>query len=152
MPRVLMKHCMRLSLLAAVAVAFSCAAPRADSPELAYLAFANAARRGEIKVAASYLSSRTQAALEARLKALALALPDAGIKEEAFLALSSGVKAQPVAGLRVVRQDATQAVLAVTVGERTENPAEQAVVEVTMVKEGSRWLLEVPALLDGGTP
>lgn len=137
MAPLLMKDVMKVFALAAVLLvtAGGCKRARHDTPELGYLTFADAARRGELKVAYASLSTKTREALEARTRALVAEVGDAGVRTDGFVALASGSRPQPVTGVKVVEREGESAVtLEITVAEEKKH--------VRMVKEGERWLVD----------
>jgi len=127
---------MPLALLAAALLA-GCA-PRDPPPDAVYRAFARATADHDAEAAWALLSASTRRWLEAGAAAAAARAPGVVAAAGPRLLLgdaASGVR--PVKEIEILRQDGEQALLRVV-------DAGGAAAQVTLVREGGGWRLEIP--------
>lgn len=117
-------------------VVMSAGCRKADSPEQAYLAFVDAVERSDEKAAWQKLSDRTRAELERRAAEVAGKSGGAVRPDAAALAFSFTGRAAGVTKVSTVSVEGDRAVVAVTLGGRTEN--------VPMVREQGSWKVDPP--------
>jgi hypothetical protein len=126
------------ALLLVVALLFA-GCRRTPGPVDRYRTFAAAARSGDAGAVWSMLSTRTQAAFDARAKALAAEAPGVVPARGQDLVVGDlASRAPKVRSAVVLRESAEAAVIAV------EDEA-GARAEVTLVREGGDWEIDVPA-------
>ncbi len=124
------------TLALAALLLFGCQRPpRADSPELAYLMFVEAIRRGESKKAWEALSPATRAAIEARSKEISAASAGVIKDDPALLVLQSGVRPQPAGEVKLLQSDGRAAVVEVSIGTQKQ--------QVKLVKDEQRWTIDL---------
>jgi hypothetical protein len=131
----------RLLSLAVLSLALALpACRRAAGPADRYRAFAAAARNGDAAAVWSMLSRRAQASFDARARALGAAAP--GVvppRGQDIVVGDLAVRAPRLRSALVLRESADAAVV------RVEDET-GARGEVTLVREGGTWKVEVPAL------
>lgn len=146
---------MRLFLFCAALGLAGCDRASPTSPDGAFRAFSDAARRHDVKAALGFVSTASRAALEAQAKAVSAASGGSIKDDPADLTFFTNRRPLPLVSVKVVETAADRAVLEVhscqqPLDESRACPAGQDVQErVTMVKEAERWQVELPGL---GTP
>jgi hypothetical protein len=127
---------MRAPPLAALTLLLAACRPaRDDTPEAAYRSFAAAANKGDAERAFALLSPDSQARVRARLAGLGAA-SGGSLGEDAARWMFSGGRAPPLTAVQLLKKDPDRATLGVTAGERTR--------EVTLVRQGSVWRVQLP--------
>jgi len=127
---------MRATPLAAlISLLAACSSARDDTPEGAYQAFAAAANKGDAAGAFSRLSSDSQARVRGQLAGLSAA-SGGSLGEDAARWMFSAGRTPPVITVQLLKKEADRATLGVTAGERTG--------EVTLVRQGSVWRVQLP--------
>ncbi len=130
----------RLPLAAALALLALAACRREDGPAAAYRAFAAAARAGDAATVWTLMSAGSQAAFEARAKALAAQVPGAPVTGRDLVLGDLSAGAPRIDEVVVVRATADEAVVGVKLrGAPAAPPA-----EVRLVREGGAWRVVVP--------
>ncbi len=127
--------------LAVLGCVAGCRADRFDTPDEAYRLFSLALKRGDLATGWDSLSAQTRAQLEAQSKAVAAASKGAIKDDPKLLTFVSGVKVQATGEVKVLRADATVAVLEVTEGGAKR--------EQKMVKVQDRWYVDLTDSLKG---
>lgn len=127
----------RLPLAAALALLAVAACRRADGPDAAYRAFAAAARAGDAATVWSLLSASSQAAFEARAKALAAQVQGAPVTGRDLVLGDFSAGAPRIEEVVVVRATADEAVVGVKLKGAPGG-------EVRLVREGGAWRVVVP--------
>ncbi len=136
---------MRVTVAALVLSLSACERPQPRTPEAGYAIFIEALRKGDARGAWAQLSRPTQVAMEARAKVVSEAsrLADGGVlikNDPAAMLFQSGTRVGPLGALTVTSNDGGAAQLDVGAGQ-----------PVAMVREGTRWLVDLSATL-GDTP
>jgi hypothetical protein len=116
-----------------------CACRRAQGPEAAYRAFADAARDGDSAAVWDLLAERSRKDLDGRARELAARVPGTPASGRDLVLGDLSAGAPGIARVAVSRASGDSAVLAVT-----EEGGRQA--EVEMVREGGRWRVVLPAV------
>lgn len=143
---------MRLVLVVTLALA-GCQKPSLATPEGAFRAFSDAARRQDAKTAFSMLSEKSQALLSERSKAVVAASKGTVRDEPALLTFLTPRRAAPLISISVSKVEAERALIDVKTCDKPLEaggacPAGADVQErVTMVKEAQRWAVELPELV-----
>jgi hypothetical protein len=125
---------MRATLLACLVLA-GCRPAADDTPESAYRAFASAANKGDGAAAFARLSRASQDAVTSRLAGLGQA-SGGSLREDAASLVFSGGRSPPVTSVRLLKKELDRATVAVTAGDETR--------EVTLLRQGSQWKVELP--------
>jgi hypothetical protein len=139
---------LRLALLAALAAAALPACSRDLGPEATYRTLVRAVAERDADAAWALLAPDSQAWLAERARRAAAAGPGVVTPDPRALLLGhASLGARPPASIEVVRPGADRAVLRV---EAPDAPA----VEVTLVRDGGRWRVELPrsGAAGGGSP
>ena len=129
-------------LLLVLVVLAGCRSDRTDTPDDAFRQFSSAIKRSDVNTAWDSLSADTRALLEQKSKAISDASKGAIKDEPKILTFVSGVKAQPVTDVTVLKTEGALAVLEVTdaSGKR----------EQKMVKVDNRWYVDLTDSLKSG--
>jgi hypothetical protein len=122
-----------LACLALCVVA--CRPPRDDTPEAAYRAFAAAANKGDATEAFSRLTSESRQAVTREVSGLSSASGGSLREDPGALVFSAG-RGQPITSVRLLKKDPDRATVEVTAGGQTR--------EVTLLREGTEWRVELP--------
>jgi hypothetical protein len=120
---------------------FGCKAQLPDSPEEAYLSFSAARQAGNHKLAWSFLSQRTQATVRARAEAIAAASHGTVVNEPEAMIFQGTTAPVFVKDLTRRIAEPEKVILQVERGGLK--------TEVTLVKESSRWLIDLSDTLQG---
>lgn len=140
-----MRH-LRLAAVAALALALGPACSRDLSPDATYRALAKAVAERDGDAAWALLSAGSQVWLQERAKGAAAAGPGV-VNSSARLLLigDAALGARPPRSIEVVSEGADRAVL------RVEAPG-GAPQDVTLVREGGRWKVQIPPSPAGSGP
>ena len=126
---------MRPLSLAAIAFLTACPAPVSDTPEDAYRAFAEAANKGDGAVALSRLAAASQESLRRDMGAVATASAGS-MRDDAAAFTFHGSRGSPVPSVRLLKKEQDRATVEVTARDGTH--------EVSLVREGAEWRIELP--------
>lgn len=122
-------------------------------PEGAFGAFTDALRKQDVKAAFGLLSEKSRSRLEANSKALAEQSGGAIRDDAALLAFRTPHVPNPLVSIKALSQDDSKATLEVHSCQKPLDatgacPANADVQEtVQMVKEGQRWVVELPEVM-----
>lgn len=125
-----------LPLIAMVAVLSGCNRPNWDTPVSAYLSYARALEKRDVKTAWGALSTETRKVLEARSAEVTKVSGGAVKDMPEALFFGGNFATEPVKEVSLVKQDGNVALLSVV-------PREGDPREVRMVNEGGAWKLDV---------
>jgi hypothetical protein len=128
---------MTLRLLTGLLLLAACRPQPDGTPEGAYRAFAAAANKGEDAAAFALLATASQEALKHRLAGVSSA-SGGSMGEDAASLVFRGGRATPLTSIQLLKMEPDRATLAVTARGETR--------EVSLLREGSEWRVEVPPL------
>jgi hypothetical protein len=124
-----------LPLACLVLLLIACRSQRDDTPEGAYRAFAAAANKGDARDAFARLTSESRRAATREISGLSSA-SGGSLREDASALVFSGGRGQPISAVRLLKKDQDRATVEVTAGGQTR--------EVTLLREGTEWRVELP--------
>lgn len=127
-------------LIIALALTFACNRPNWADPVNAYLSFARAVQKSDVKTAWGALSAESQKLLTERSKEISTASGGSVAEEPAALFFALRPSAPPVKEVKLVKEEGNVAFLSVV-------PEQGPAQEVRMVREESGWKLDVSGLL-----
>lgn len=115
--------------------------PVPRTPDGAYLAFAEALRKGDNKTAWASLSKPTHELVSARTKEIVQASNGLVKDEPALMLFQSGTRPAPIGEVKVLQADGSSAVLEVA--------APKGPQKIKMLKDGDRWVVDLTEHLSG---